>query len=391
MEPPPSDPAGVSVPAQPPERYPMRYDVAYPRRLSRWKTFFRLFLFIPVWLFGQLVQYFAQIALLIGFGTVFWRRKYPGWLFSGLSGAFAFSARSSAYALLLTDRFPSFSPEDSPVTLEYDSPPSGHLSRWRVLFWKSVLLIPHIIVLSLVALAVFAVTLIAWFAILITGNYPRGMFQFVVGVQRWWWRIAGYFASFNDRFPPFALAADAGPASRTSTVANGVIGGVVAAGLATIIGIAVAAQANAYTVHLDYADVQSGARQPAYTFKVGLSDDTVRLRLNRAVDPGDELIQVIRPARNERVVVFQWTVENGSGSAQLIAGNAARLSYEYRGDRKSVAAVFIGVNNVAAPAKVRGLESATIQAAFVIPADADPVQLSFRGGFSRGGIRYVFD
>ena len=76
-----------------------------------------------------------------------------------------------------------------------------------MLFWKFVLLIPHFIVLWFLMLAVFAVTVIAWFGILFTGNYPRGLFQFVVGIQRWYWRTAGYLMSFNDRFPPYALSA----------------------------------------------------------------------------------------------------------------------------------------------------------------------------------------
>ncbi len=375
---------------RPPERYPMLFDVAYPDRLSRWKTFFRLFLLVPVLLFAPLVQYFAYFAALIGFTTVFWRKKYPDWLFRGLSGAFGYGARVYAYALLVTDRFPSFAPEDNPVVLEFDQPPSGHLSRWRVFFWKSVLLIPHIVVLYFVGLAVFAVTVIAWFAILFTGNYPRGMFQFVVGVQRWWWRVTGYFVSFNDRFPPFALSAEAGPASNGAVVANGIIGGVLAGGFAALVAAAAAIQPGVKTAEVDYAQLQSGRQQPVHTFDTGFDQD-VTLRLNRVVDPGDALIQVLRPASDERVVVFQWTVDNDGDASALVPAGVARLTYEEDGDRKAVETTFLGVNNLAAPARVGGSRSALVQAVFVIPEDAEPVELRFSGGFARAGVRYVFD
>ena len=92
----------------------MRFDIAYPEGLSRWKTLIRAFLILPVLLMLGLFQYFTQLGALIGFTTVFWRKKYPMWLFAGMTGAFGYAARSSAYWLLLTDKFPSFSREESP-------------------------------------------------------------------------------------------------------------------------------------------------------------------------------------------------------------------------------------------------------------------------------------
>jgi hypothetical protein len=389
-------PVAVAPTAPVRERYPMVFDVAYPSGMSRLSTLLRLVLLLPVYLFGTLLSYFVYVALFIGFTTVFWRRKYPDWLFRGLSGAFGWQARAGAYASLVSDQFPSFSREESPVTLEYDGPPSGHLSRWRVLFWKFVLLIPHMIVLSFISIAVFAVTVMAWFGILFTGNYPRGMFQFSVGVQRWWWRIAGYFAGFNDRFPPYALSADAGPASNGATATNGFIGAGAAAGFAALIGVAIAASNNHFTVEVDYARLESGQQQPAFRFKEDFGEDEVTLRLTRVIDPGNELIQVLRPASDERVVVFQWTVVNGTRDDAFIGDEAARFTFEYEDDdgedaRKSLGAALITVNNVVAPANVRERGTATVQAVFVVPEESEPVELRYRGGFSNGGVKYVFD
>ena len=383
-------------PEEPNEPYPVRFDIAYPDGLSRWKTLLRAFLILPVLLMLSLIQYFTQLGSLIGFTTVFWRKKYPMWLFSGMAGSFGYVARSSAYWLLLTDKFPSFSPEESPVTLEFDDPPSGQLSRWRVFFWKLVLLIPHFIVLAFLMIAVFAVTVIAWFGILFTGNYPRGLFQFVVGIQRWYWRTIGYFMSFNDRFPPYALAADAGPASNTSTVINGVLGGLVGTGWVVLIAAAVILGNRPHTIdNLTWARLQTGQQQPALVFGDRFNNDEISMRLTRAFDPGDQYLQIIQPSSDERIVVVQWVVVNSSGGRALVTDDAASLKVEYEDGGKlktrSIGAIVIGINNLAAPANIPDGASATINAAFVIPVDAVPLELRFRHGFAgAGGVKYVF-
>ena len=393
--PPPMATLPLPPPSNAPDRYPMAFDVLYPDHMSRLSTSLRLFLLVPIALVLGLLQYFITIALMFGWMTVFWRKKYPMWLFHGLSGSLDYTARAWSYGALLTDRFPSFSREQSMVSLDFDDPPSGYLSRWRVLVWKVILLFPHMVVLQFLAMAVFVVTVLAWFGILFTGNYPRGMFQFSVGVQRWYHRVMAYFASFNDRYPPYALAADAGPASNAATVASGVGGWLVAGGYAVLIGAVASLGGGVKTDRVDYERLVQGRAGPSLTFEPALADGPVILSLERAYDPGDDLVLVLAPARGERIIVFEWEVWNRSGTGATIDAGAVRLEYKFEGDdgpqTVRETAEILTVGNHTAPARVPDRARAQVQAVFVVPEDAEPLELRFSGGFAGGGVRYLFE
>lgn len=396
--PPPEERSNATVMAPDEARYPMRFEVAYPERLSRWKTFLRGILIIPACIFSTLVAYLIYVAYPIGWTTVFWRRKYPQWLFQGLSGALEYHARLSSYALLLTDQYPSFSREESPVLLEYDEPPSGLLSRWRVLFWKALLLIPSMIALWFLMLAALLLTVISWFAILFTGRYPYGMFGFVVGVQRWYYRAAGYFASFNDRYPPYSLSEASGPANHSTTVASGVGGWALGGGFAALVVAVIVLSGDPITQQVNYQSLASGRGAPPIFIEANdFSDDGfIGISLDLAVDPGQGLIPILTPGSGERIVVFEWSLLNASDRGAEVGRRPVRLKYEVREDGderfRTVAAQIVTIGSRSAPATVVSGGAATMHAVFVIPEDAEPHELLIRGGFSGlGGITYRFE
>ena len=204
--------------------YPVQFDVDYPSRpLSRLSTAFRLLAAIPILILATLLSgqafdgsnsggHQSMDTIVIGGAAVFlplvamilFRRKYPRWWFDWNLNLLRFSNRITAYLALLDDRYPSTDEEQS-VHLELAYPDTRQINRWLPLV-KWFLAIPHYIVLFVLSVAAVVSVIVAWFAILFTGSYPRALFDFVVGVLRWSNRVNGYaFTLVTDQYPPFSL------------------------------------------------------------------------------------------------------------------------------------------------------------------------------------------
>ncbi len=204
--------------------YPLSLSVDYPGKLSRLTTFFRIFTVIPIAIIvGMLVNsgtnwsQGGQSGWSLGIGgagmvfvplilMLLFRLKYPRWWFDWNLALTRFSTRVGVYLALLRDEYPS-TDEEQAVHLEIDYPDaSKNLMRGMPLV-KWFLAIPHYIVLFFLYIAAVVSVIIAWFAILFTGRYPRGLFDFVVGVTRWSLRVEVYaFILTTDRYPPFSLS-----------------------------------------------------------------------------------------------------------------------------------------------------------------------------------------
>jgi Domain of unknown function (DUF4389) len=204
--------------------YPLQFSVDYPdRALNRVSTAFRIVLVIPIaiilgavsngtwqWSSGQhTTEVAAGAGGLLVFAPllmILFRQKYPRWWFDWNQELLRFSNRVGVYLALMDDRYPSTTDQQS-VRLEYPYPDAERdLNRWLPLV-KWFLAIPHYIVLFFLWIAAVVVVIVAWFAILFTGRYPRGMFDFVEGVIRWQNRVVAYaFMLVTDSYPPFRLA-----------------------------------------------------------------------------------------------------------------------------------------------------------------------------------------
>ena len=208
------------------QSYPARLTIDRPETLDRVTTLLRFVWIIPIVVILALVSGDRSSAVTIsetgervrtgGTSIVFsiaaatalmllFRQRYPRWWFDFQIALARFSYRVAAYALLLRDEYPSTEDEQA-VHLELDYPDAKRLSNWLPLV-KWILAIPHYIVLAILLVGVVVAVVIAWFTILIGGRYPRSLFDYVVGVGRWFLRVQAYAIFLvTDRYPPFSLS-----------------------------------------------------------------------------------------------------------------------------------------------------------------------------------------
>ena len=205
--------------------HPVEFDVEYPDRpLDRVSSCFRLLFAVPILIllatlggpaFGGggggdglfFIGLASGLVVIPPLLTIVFRQKYPRWWFDFNLAFLRFDNRVMCYLLLLRDEYPS-TDEDQAVHLVMPYPDvRSDLNRWLPLV-KWFLAIPHYVALLVLDVAVVLGAIVAWIAILITGRYPRRLFDFAVGVMRWHNRVVSYaFALTTDEYPPFRLAA----------------------------------------------------------------------------------------------------------------------------------------------------------------------------------------
>jgi len=204
-----------------PDTYPIAYDVDYPdRRLNRLTSAFRIFTAIPIVIVLAAIGGMTEVATrghtttIAASGSailflpplllILFRGKYPRWWFDFNVELLRFQNRVGVYVALMDDRYPS-TDEHQGVHLEVPYPDVARLNRGLPLV-KWLLALPHYIVLVFLSIGAVVAVVIAWFAILFTGRFPRGIFDYLVGVGRWTNRVSAYaFILVTDEYPPFRL------------------------------------------------------------------------------------------------------------------------------------------------------------------------------------------
>jgi hypothetical protein len=333
--------------------YPVTLAVDYPERQSRWKTGLRLFLAIPVLLFlfilngaswaqywsgGRTATYSLGVAggvVLAIWVTIVLRARIPRWLFDFQVAFMRWEIRAWSYFALLTDTYPPFE-GDYPIRFDVQYPEK--LTRWKVLFWKVITSIPHFLVLVFLSIGALFVVIFAWFAILITGRFPQGLHTYVSGVIRWSVRVQAYVLSLTDDYPPFSLAADAGPASREmylmSSIGGWLLGVVAVAGIVA----AIVLSRETVTVHVPYDELVAGH---VTTSETTAEVWNLEIALTSAVDPANADFPLLAPDQERRLVAFRLEFRNDSGRGREVTKLNFRLE-DNDGDWHDPLLVFVG-------------------------------------------------
>ena len=209
-----------SVPAVPPPAYPVAFEVdAQLADRNRLTTGFRFILAIPHvllaggvgigfgfawWSVGGVLGGAAGLMAVIAWFALIFASVHPRGLWDFGAFYLRWRSRSVPYLMLLRDEYPPFGDGPYPITLAVTWPdgPRNRLSIGLRIFYA----LPHIIVLIFLNIAWILTSIVAWFAILFTGTYPRGLYVFAVGVLRWDLRVEAYLLLMRDEYPPFTFA-----------------------------------------------------------------------------------------------------------------------------------------------------------------------------------------
>lgn len=347
--------------------YPITLEVDYPERQSRWKTLLRLFLAIPVLIFAAIVGGAQNATVLAMWIAIVLRARIPRWLFDFQVALQRWQVRAYSYALLLTDEYPPFE-GDYPIRYEVQYP--ERLARWKVLIWKFITSLAHFIVLAILYLSLVIVIPIGWFAILITGRFPRGLHGYAAGVIRWSMRVQAYFFSLTDEFPPFNLSAEAGPGGRDTYVISSVVGvlgtGCIIAGLVAL-GI-ISAQIEEREV--SYAALLRGDAPVSQTL---VDQAQLDVMLLGATDPADEEFPLLDAAPGYRLVLFTLMIEIPDPDLKV---EASDFTLKDTGNDKTDLVLAV-VGGRAPPVSIAGDGLVEALLLFEVPDDEDPAELRY--------------
>jgi hypothetical protein len=363
--------------------YPITLAVDYPERQSRWKTLFRLFLAIPVLIFAYLINYASGAMVWAIWIVVGLRGRIPRWMFDFQVSLINWQLRAFSYCLLLTDTYPPFE-GDYPIRFEARYP--DRLARWKVLFWKLFTTIPHMVVLVFLWVGAYVALVIAWFAILFTGRFPRGLHGYVAGVIRWGMRVQAYIFSLTDEYPPFSLSEEAGPAGRDIYIISSVIGWLLGIGfIALFVAAAIASVNLRETVRFDvsYADLTAG-RVSSYETKVEIWD--VDVALTGATDPAGDEFPILIPKEGKRFISFRLELDNERDRWARVWNSDFRLKDS---DGKWHDALLTSIAGRLTPNSFKGNAWAIVL--FEIDEGLDPTELQYRPAFAEGMKRVIYE
>lgn len=191
--------------------YPASFTFDPPAKIARWRPLVHWLLAIPhfiiLYVLGIVAEVLAFVAWILGVIT----GKVPEGILGVIAMYIRYSTRVGAYISFLKEEYPPFTfstaftdPGDDP-RVRIDFVPETEGRNRLTIFFRFLMVIPHIIVLYVIFIAAFVVYIIGFFAVLFTGKWPTGLQDFVVGLLRWNTRLSAYMFLLTDKYPPFGF------------------------------------------------------------------------------------------------------------------------------------------------------------------------------------------
>lgn len=202
---------GTGLVAQPggvPSGVPVDVSLDAPLEVARWRPLVAWLLAIPHFVVLYVMGIVAEICMLIAFFSVLFTKRVPPGVHGFIVRYYRYAWQVYSYMLFMRESYPEWASQAGDVDPGVDPARvtirrADELQRWAPLY-KWILAIPHFIVLMVLIIGAFLAVVIAWFAVLITGRWPEGLRNYLVGVARWSMRVNAYIL-LRDEYPPFAL------------------------------------------------------------------------------------------------------------------------------------------------------------------------------------------
>jgi hypothetical protein len=262
------------------------------------------------------------------------------------------------------------------VRFEVDYP--QRVRRRQLIIWKFAAGLPQWIVVSVLQYASFAIVAVGWLAILFTGQFPKGLHEFVVGVMRWRERVYAYSISLTDEYPPYSLSADAPATTGGAYLASSAVGALVVAGaIAGVVALIVTAPfgGEERVVRVSYQRLLDGEIEPGETL---VEVNATELELVAALDPADDAVAFIEPMPGYRLVLFSFLLTNDRRSGVAVIGtDDFELADGDDGSRDPLLGV---IGRRSQPIVLDAGETAGADLIFEVPEGVMPEQVSFGGG-----------
>ena len=195
--------------------YPANCTAEYPESSSRLLAFLGFFFWLkmlgllPHIIVLTVLSLVAGLLATIGYLVVLFTGNYPRGLFDFQVGMSRWNFRINCWLVGLTDKYPPFSFQEggypADVSVEYPESSSRLLAFLGFFLLKWLVLLPHIIVLYILSVVSLIIMTIGYLVVLFTGNYPRGLFDFMLGIGIWNYRVTAWYVGLVDKYPPFSL------------------------------------------------------------------------------------------------------------------------------------------------------------------------------------------
>lgn len=191
--------------------YPVTFEFDAPEKVARWRPIVHWLLVIPHLVVAYVLAIVAEILMFVAWLLGVITGKIPEGILSFIAMSIRYNTRAQTYALFLREEYPPFGfdttltdpGDDSRVRVNFAAELEGR--NRLTIFFRLFMIIPHAIVLGILAIVFYVVMIIAWFAVIIMGSWPTGLRNFVVGFIRWGTRVNGYFSLLTDKYPPFSM------------------------------------------------------------------------------------------------------------------------------------------------------------------------------------------